>query len=519
MKETNPIEIIKSKIIAIRPSVRWSFCAVIFSGLIIHFASMTQKYLNYFEMGNIFSHMPLVQGDTLSLGRWSLPFFTNIFTYYSMPVWNTIVCLIYIALSTAMIVELINLNSRAYGVLFGISFATFPGIVCVLSYGVNSDLFCVTLFLAVLAVFLLEKTKYGVIWGAIALALSIGSYQPYMSVSIAVIYCVLVAYVIDSNPSWKELILKAIKAVFMLALGFVLYYIILKIFISVMGISLSDYHGVDSMTSFTIKGIIKGIVYSYIYFVRYYLTTAYLYSIVVVVANVLVIVAVFALAIQVAKGNKTRLSQLLVMLVMLPIGIDASPVLMADRVGAGVDRYMIFSLVLVWALVCLMLERSCYEGVGRFAMWTALAGLIITAFASNIVDQKAYYSMYTSTRSVESMMNRVAARIEETPGWNKDMPVCLIGSREIINDNYEVTVPELESIENMPGTFYIGHYSDEAVEKYLKVFLHFPMELVPEEDREEILNKPEVKTMQKYPAEESIKIIDDILIVKFSEEE
>lgn len=35
----------------------------------------------------------------------------------------------------------------------------------------------------------------------------------------------------------------------------------------------------------------------------------------------------------------------------LPIGCNCLPVLMADRVGAGVDRYMMYSLVFVWIIL------------------------------------------------------------------------------------------------------------------------------------------------------------------------
>ena len=48
------------------------------------------------------------------------------------------------------------------------------------------------------------------------------------------------------------------------------YYLILQLTIALTGVQLSDYHGVDSMTSFTIKGIVKGFVYTYGYFLSYF---------------------------------------------------------------------------------------------------------------------------------------------------------------------------------------------------------------------------------------------------------
>ncbi len=523
MTDTNPINILQDKFYKIKPAVRWCFFSILISGFVFHFASMTQKYFNYFEMGNIFSHMPFLQGDTLALGRWFLPVASNLFTYYSMPVWNTVLVLCYTGLAMGMVVDLMDIKSRFLGVMFGLCFASFPGIVCVLSYGVNSDDFSLALLLAVLSAYLVEKTKFGVIWGAIPLSMCLAAYQPYMSVTIGVIYCILFAYVIDKRPGFKQLVMKSIKAVAMMAAGFILYYAILKICMSVTGIGLSDYHGVDSMTSFTIKGIVKGIVYAYIYLLRYFLTKAYLYSVTAIVAHGLAIVAFVVLAVKLALSGKKETSwvtlvETIILIVVLPIGVNASPVLMADRVGAGVDRYMLFSLMLIWALLVFLLDRSSYEKGTRAAIWVGLAAMVVTIFVSNLVDQKAYYRMDATTQSVEAMMNRLAMRIEETPGWRGDMPVCLIGSNAIINDNYDVTVEELESVENMPGTFYRQGYSDEAVEQYFRVFLHFPMEHAGEEIKQNILKTPEYRKMKTYPDASSIKIINDTLVVKFEEE-
>lgn len=59
----------------------------------------------------------------------------------------------------------------------------------------------------------------------------------------------------------------------------------------VTGVSLSDYHGVDSMTSFTPKGLAKGLVYTYGYFLSYFFTTSYTFTIDRIICNVIGAVA------------------------------------------------------------------------------------------------------------------------------------------------------------------------------------------------------------------------------------
>ena len=93
---SDPITYIGNRIKKIRPSVRWTFAMTILVGILVHFYSMSHKFFNYFEMGNIFSKMPFLQEDTVALGRWFMPIATNLFTSFSMPVWNTLISLFYI---------------------------------------------------------------------------------------------------------------------------------------------------------------------------------------------------------------------------------------------------------------------------------------------------------------------------------------------------------------------------------------------------------------------------------------
>ena len=62
-------------------------------GLIVHLYMFTNKFFNYFELGNIFADMSFTQGDTIAQGRWFLPIATNLFTGFSMPLLNGLISL------------------------------------------------------------------------------------------------------------------------------------------------------------------------------------------------------------------------------------------------------------------------------------------------------------------------------------------------------------------------------------------------------------------------------------------
>ncbi len=544
MLTKDPIVWFHEKINKTAPPVRWTFAMTFLAGLLVHFYNMSHKFFNYFEMGNIFSEMPFFQEDTLGLGRWFMPVATNLFTSFSMPVFNTVISLLYISLSAALIVDLLEIRSRVYAVLFGLVFVTFPGLTCVLSYGVNCDEITLALLLSIASAYTFYKCKWGIVWGAALLCLSLGAYQPYMSATIGVIYLMLFMKAFREKSSWKSFALSVGRAVAMLAAGFVLYYAILQLAITVTGVSLSDYHGVDNMTSFTPKGIAKGLVYTYGYFLSYFFTTAYTYTIDRIVCNVIGAVAFGVILIRRLRGGRmdggkkeegasggvgsdTCSNAVLVLLFcFLPLGVNAAPFLMADRVGAGVDRYMIFSLMFLWALLLAMLD-TCREERQTFLpcrlknllQWAGSVAVAASILSGFLICNQAYHRMEAMTETTGALLGRIAARMEEQPQWHKDIPVYFVNCRALVNQNYEVEQPAYDTLRNMPGTFLRSSYSEEAIVKYLEVYLHFPVREATEQQREAVERNPAFRRMESYPAESAVQIIDGVMVVKISEGE
>ena len=552
MLKKNPVDWLDEKWNKIAPPVRRTFVLTFLAGILVHFYNMGHKFFNYFEMGNIFSHMPFLQEDTVALGRWFMPIATNLFTSFSMPVFNTLLCLFYVSLSSMLIVDLLQIRSKAYAALFGLVFVTFPGLTCVLSYGVNCDEITFALLLSVLSAYTFYRCRHGIFWGALFLCFSLGAYQPYMSATIGVVYLMLFLKAFREKLNGKDFIKDAGRALLMLAAGFLLYYAILTLVVKITGIRLSDYHGVDSMTSFTPKGIAKGLVYTYGYFFSYFFTTAYTYTADRIVCNGIGALAFLAFLIrrirlpreegreqeEAAEAEKRdrrgepmiqagtdRCSNflLIVLLCFLPLGVNAAP---ADRVGAGVDRYMIFSLMFLWALLLAMMDEcrngrlsfsSCKKG--NLAQWAGLLAVTVSIVSGFVICNQAYHRMEAMTQTIEALMNRIAARMEAQPEWDREIPVYFVNCRALVNRNYAVEIPEYDTLTNMPGTFLRSSYSEEALTDYLEVYLHFPVREATQEQREAVERDPAFEKMESFPAKSAVQVIDGVMVVKISEGE
>lgn len=499
------------------------------TGIFVHLYVSTNKFFNYFEMGNIFSTMSYDQNDTLGLGRWFLPAATNLLTEYSMPLWNSCMVMLYISISAGLICELLGIRKLLTRSLFGMVCVTFPGMASILSFGVNSDVFALAILLAVLAVYAEEKWRGGMGTGAVLLCLSIGTYQPYLAVAVGVAFCVLLLQLLESYERkrfWK----KVGRLFLTLLFGFVLYYIVLQVILKLNNTVLSDYHGVDDMTSFTPKGIAKGLVYTYGYFLSYFFSRNYLLTGGRIACNVLGAVLLFAALwkkgkVKTERNNRERGLLLLLMTALIPLGVNAAPFLMADRVGSGVDIYMMFGMMLLWGIfIRLILEESLQKyfhraRTGQGLQWCALLVLCVTVLSGSLICNQAYHRMDAMTQTTSALLERMVARMESVPEWNKDMPVYFKNPRELVNSNYDIEIPAYEKMKKLPGTEIWPNYNEDAIERYCEVYLHFPIELASEDQKEKLDQNETVQNMPAFPAQESIQVIDGVMVVKISEKD
>lgn len=488
-------------------------------GVLIHLYVLTNKFFNYFEASNILGSMSLGQTDTLSFGRWFLPIATNMVTSFSVPAVNGFLFLTYISLSCMMIVQLLKMESPVSRYLFAALWMSFPGMASAFSFGVNVDAMGLSILLATASVWFTWKFKYGIWLGILLLACSIGIYQPYMAVAIGAAYLILIRQVQKDDFELKTFLVSAGKLLLLLAAGFALYYGILQIFLQVQSVELSNYHGVDNMTSFTPRGIAKGFVYTYLYFLQYGLSMDYTYSIWNSVFHALCLIVlggmVGQMLIKLWRGKcRVQAAAGAVMWCFLPLGVNAAPFLMADRVGSGVDRYMVFSVVLFWAVFLKMLELVKKRMVA-VTVFVAMTGVVISGYA---VCNQAYHRLESITWATEGLLNRVAARIEEEVTWNGDIPLHVITDGNLFNEHYQVELPKYDEMQNIEGTELIPSYSERSVINYMRTYLRLPVSFIGDEQKEILNQNEEVKQMPVYPEEGCIREIDGVVVVKFSQE-
>ena len=557
----------------------WVFCSTFLIGVFVHFFMFSNKMINYFEMNNILTPMSMDKGDTLAMGRWFLPVVSRLSSVYSMPAVNGAICLICLSFAACMIVDVFGLKSRVLILLCEGVIVSFPGVASYLSYGVNSDVFCVALLLSVLSGWLLQHSGCsikGMALSALTLCFCIGVYQPFMSVTIAIIFCMLYLQVWQEGKGFISILKQVLRYLLTLAAGFILYYIVLQIVTAATGISVGDYHGINDMTSFTLKGIAKGGVYTYFYFLYYLFSMEYAnFPLVIVFDGLAAALFLFYTIVgyrscQKGAREKGSLVCQILLVVFLPIGVNAAPFLMADRVGNGVDRYMMFSMMLLFVLLLKLMEvmsdagaalkAETAEGEGKTAendggkkvspkgievgqgageawrgsvksrekkgasawwevlpQWMTIICLTAVIWGNYYLCNQGYYRAEAMTKSTDSLLTRLAYRIESVEGWNPELPVYLANCEMLFNENCDTDIAAFTGLTRMDGTEIKPWYNEGAVVKYMQVYLNFPVQTISGERQEAILASEEFARMGIYPQEDSMRMMDGVLVVKFGE--
>lgn len=505
----------------------FAFMLTFVSGILIHLYIMTNKVFCYNEMNLLSIPSAIISEKALVEGRWSLGFFASILgDNYSMPVVSGIAGMLMLGVAVVMIIHLLDVHNRIEIGLIAFGMVVFPAIPSFFGFTLLGDAWFFASFLAVLAVWLTYRYKYGFLVAMVVIAVTTGIHQSFfaVSVSFAFVYVFWHVFCHDEICKTKEICRLIFPYLAMLAMGLVLYVLISKAVVFCFDIKLTDYYGISEMTSITLRGFCKGFVYCYVYFYRYFFTDRYYTSIVSVVINWgLLFFSLNVIAVRVVKLFREKKIFCAIMIVgltfLIPVGTLSLPLLMLDRVGSGVDRYMMYSLTGAITILVLLFGKwfRSDNKMKKILSYVAVVGVVINFASDYIMDNQAYARIDSVTTATENYLNRMVYRMEDMDEWNPEVPVLFSECSDLFTDYYDLDISQnFIDPKEIRGTAYEPHYSADAIAHYMQVVLKFPVRQV--EDSEvisSIQDSPEYAAMSVYPADGSMRIIDDVLVVKF----
>ncbi len=187
-----------------------------------------------------------------------------------MPYTNGLIAVVLIAIATALVVELFDINNPINVVFMSGLLVAAPSIGTEFGYTYMMDGFAVCILLVSAGVYLSRKyDKWGFVFSGALLCLSLGIYQSYFNYAVA-LYAGLIFFIIfDKEVKTKDIIIRAVKDVGALVLGLGLYFVVTKVLLALTPQELAPYQGIESMGTDTIANFFTNIVVAYKSFALY----------------------------------------------------------------------------------------------------------------------------------------------------------------------------------------------------------------------------------------------------------
>lgn len=352
--------------------------------------------------------------------------------------------------------------------------------------------------------------------GALAVSVTMGIYQSFLSVTIALIMIDCCGKLLE-DQNWKKVFADGFSGILMLLFSAVFYFCEIMISSGLTGISVfgnQEYNSLGNMGEALSSGIGETVAGSYFdFFLSFWrIHSGYPGRMDVIIHMLLAVCLIGIVLWGFRKISWQNRLMILMLAALMPMAMNFSYVLS----GGLVHDLMKYAFWLVYFLALIAVLWLC-ERTNTAERWKRVtkylfAGCMLLIVLGNIQSSNAVYMKKDlEYQSTLSYMTRVAQKIEEQEEYVAgETPVLFVGEEAIGN-----SMSGFERFEDITGvgssspiTFY------ETYEKYFKYVLNLPLNLCEDHDIEE---KNAVKEMPEFPKEGSVQMVDGVLVVKLEE--
>lgn len=486
-------------------------------GFFTHLFALVNVIHNYDDI----SMLPYGYGTGLSSGRW----FLQVLGYvcgqnggnFNLPVINGLIFILVLAVTAGFLVSIFHIQNKVAAALMGILFVVFPTVTATMFFRYTTVYNGIAILLAVLAVWVLQRNKFGLLLSAIFTGLSLGIYQAYVPITIGIFVILLIQQALKGNSNVRELALRGLYYCVSLVLGLLVYFVCLKILLALRNESLSYYQGVNNMGKIPLSDIPILVKKAFVTFWTFAKTDyCGLASIKLIKLSYLwlgiisVIMIGYILAVNVRKVSIAFITCLLC--VVFPIAVNFIVIMCPDSI---IYTLMVYSFVLVGCTPLILLE--CLPPVMGTAGKGQLAlRKIITVILALLVSCYAYYAnvnyaaCYYATRQVENYMNSLVVQVRMTEGFDTQKKWAFIGNIEdpllhcLWND-------ERKYGGNVDAEALLNQYSRIS---WIENYIGYTVPQASSEEIMELTDTAEVRDMPCWPDEGSIKVIGETIVIK-----
>lgn len=509
-----------------------AFFSAFFWGFLIHIPAWINDIPNHDGLASVYFDQNMITS-----GRWFLTVACGLTSYYTLPWLIGLLSMLWLALTAALLVDILNVNKTEWIIVISGLLVSFPALASTYAYVFTADGYMLGMLLAVLAVYLTKNHKMGFVAGGICLAFSMGTYQAYLPVCILLcLYAVVQDWAADAGgtsgaksadktrtvggrPPVKDKITYVTKYLGMGIIGVLLYYTLLQVLLKIQGKVLDTYQGINGMTSIGGDGIADTVVKIYSDFISFIFKGNILFNNIFSLAAVVLIGILFVIAVIHFVKERTLYRSIWFWMVCLLLIILIPPVTnIILFISPDVGYHLLMRYQYVFLLICAVAFISNHGIDIPVAEWTLLLSGIILCFNFAVSDNIGYSNLQKRYEKTYAYCLRLADRIEQTEGYYTGMPVVIMGM--VGDENFpstDVTTDVTGNMIGLCGDFLC--YNGSNYRDFFKHYLGITMEIADQETVGEIYNTSAVyQSLDSFPGANCTVVVDGVLYVRTENE-
>ena len=495
---------------------QWKVC--FFSGLIVGLITHLYKLTNWLPNWDslVFRHDPQ---NMLSLGRWFLLVASAPSSFYDLPWLAGLMTLLFYSLGAVYICKMFSVQKKMTAGIIGAAVVSFPNVTSVLMYNYVADAYALSFFLACIAAYLMSREKPGYITAAILIALSVGIYQAYLTVTIMLLLCCLIRDVFRKDMTGKALLIKSVRLLLTGALGLALYYGILVLSLKISGVTLVDYQGLNDAAALSGIDIWKSLYVVKETFFSYFFDFGEGIHVFGVVNGLIFFSIVLFYFVELIKKKPGLMKFLLlcVYVVCLPMGACALCFINSD---VDYHNLMKMGYFMFYLLFILQYEHVSSEkaNVRVAKSWAILAVMSVLIFNQVVIANVSYHTLNMAYQKSYGILIRIADRIEQTEGATECDRILVLGA---LPDSHAYSADLLPNITGTTDGLIIRADDEQVGQSVLCSALNDycskDYSFLAGEEKRALIEKYNLADLDNWPEKESICVVDDVIVIKLGD--
>ena len=528
MNFTNPIEdFINSVRGRLSSQQIFAFVSVLIAGLVAHGYIIFNRISYHDNTACLFN-----LGGTYESGRWMLGFIYDIqmmtTKLFSVPVFNGILSIVFIALAAMVMVQMFDVKSKFLAAAIGVIMVVYPVVTSIFSFMFTAWEYHFGLFLAIYCVYVYTKHEsvFTFLASVLLCTISLGIYQAYFAVTIALFLIKLFFGVLDGEfDSVGAYIKRGLTYLAQLGVSLVLWAILRKVTMLIKHINAVEYKGMNEGYELSkLPAAFVGMIKAFLGFGQAGINAVLYQRAFTALIFVITLVQIAFLLARAKEKISIKLISL-IGLVFLPIGMNVV-YLLSTSSEYNVDSLMLYGDIFVFILPLLLIERLqmvdmaavLVDKVVFVATWLQIISLFVMTLGYTYMDNAAYMKAEIAQEQAIAYFNQMITAIKTTDGYEQDMDIILVGWHNL-DDATFTTVDNSEQLDAVKIDKF-PRYTDlvkyEGSIYFLREHLGFGNEHVIVDDGT-VGAEMEVQLMTTYPNDGAIAVIDGKVIVKLGE--